>query len=127
LPKDEVNSGDTWTTNDTIDTKSAGNSTWMPVQSDYKYEGIENIDGIDCAKISATLSGTRKMSTQSQGMDIKTSGPFTGTLTLYFAVKEGYLVKESATSKITVKIEIPDQNMIFPVVMTITSTQQIVK
>lgn len=127
LPKDEVNPGDTWTTNDTIDTKSAGNSTWMPVQSDYKYEGIENIDGIDCAKISATLSGTRKMSTQSQGMDIKTSGPFTGTQTLYFAVKEGYLVKESATSKITGKIEIPDQNMIFPVVMTITSTQQIVK
>jgi hypothetical protein len=127
LPKDEVNPGDTWTTNDTIDTKSAGNSTWMPVQSDYKYEGIESIDGIDCAKISATLSGTRKMSTQSQGMDIKTSGPFTGTQTLYFAVKEGYLVKESATSKITGKIEIPDQNMIFPVVMTITSTQQIVK
>jgi hypothetical protein len=127
LPKGEVNPGDTWTTNDTIDTKSTGNSNWMPIQSNYKYEGIETIDGIDCAKITATLSGTRRMSTQSQGMDIKTSGPFTGTSTLFFAIKEGYLVKESVTSKITGKIEIPDQNMIFPVVMTITSTQQIVK
>jgi hypothetical protein len=60
-------------------------------------------------------------------MDIKTSGPFTGTQILLFAVKEGYLVKESVTSKITGKIEIPDQNMNFPVVMTITSTQEIVK
>jgi hypothetical protein len=127
LPKGEVNPGDTWTTNDTIDTKSAGNSTWMPVHAEYKYEVVENIDGIDCAKITASLSGTRKMSTQSQGMDIKTSGPFTGTQTLFFAIKDGYLVKESATSKLTGKIEIPDQNMTFPVVMTITSTQQIVK
>lgn len=127
LPKGEVNPGDTWTTNDTIDTKSAGNTIWMPVQSNFKYEGVETIDGVDCAKITATLSGTRKMSTQSQGMDIKTSGPFTGTTTLFFAVKEGYLVKESSTSKLTGKIEIPDQNMTLPVVMTITSTQEIVK
>ena len=127
LPKAEVNPGDTWTTNDTIDTKSAGNSLWMPLQSICKYEGVENIDGVDCAKITASLSGTRKMSTQSQGMDIKTSGPFTGTQTILFAVKEGYLVKETVTSKITGKIEIPDQNMSFPVIMTITSTQEIVK
>jgi hypothetical protein len=128
LPKGEVNPGDTWTTNDTVDTKSPSNSLWMPVQSNYKYEGIENIDGIDCAKITSTISGTRKMSTQSQGMgDIKTSGPFTGTQTLLFAVKEGYLVKESGTSKLTGNIEIPDQNMSFPVVMTITTTHEIVK
>jgi len=127
LPKGEVNPGDTWTTNDTIDTKSAGNSTWMPVHAEYKYEVVENIDGIDCAKITASLSGTRKMSTQSQGMDIKTSGPFTGTQTLFFAIKDGYLVKESGTTKLNGKIEIPDQNMSFPVVMTITSTQEIVK
>jgi hypothetical protein len=128
LPKGEVNPGDTWTTNDTVDSKSPSNSLWMPVQANYKYEGIENIDGIDCAKISSTISGTRKMSTQSQGMgDIKTSGPFTGTQTLLFAVKEGYLIKESVTSKLTGTIEIPDQNMNFPVVMTITSTHEIVK
>jgi hypothetical protein len=128
LPKNGVNPGDTWATSDTIDSKSQSNSLWMPVQSDFKFEGIENIDGIDCAKITATLSGTRKMSTQSQGMgDIKTSGPFTGTQTLLFAVKEGYLVKETVTSKLTGNIEIPDQNMSFPVVMTITSTHEIVK
>jgi len=97
------------------------------VESSNKFEGIENIDGIDCAKISATLSGSRKMTTQSQGMDILTNGPFTGTLVLLFAVKEGYLIKETVTTKMTGNVEIPSQNMSFPVVMDITSINQNVK
>lgn len=82
---------------------------------------------MDCAKISASLSGTRKMTTQSQGMEIHTNGPFTGTETLFFALNEGFFVKQSVVSKITGNIEIPYQNMSFPVVMTITSTNEIVK
>lgn len=127
LPKVAVKPGDTWVSNDTIDTKTQNNTIWMPVESSNKFEGIENIDGIDCAKISATLSGSRKMTTQSQGMDILTNGPFTGTLVLLFAVKEGYLIKETVTTKMTGNVEIPSQNMSFPVVMDITSINQIVK
>jgi hypothetical protein len=127
LPKNPVKAGDTWTTNDTVDSKSQTNTIWMPVEANYKFEGIEKMDGIDCAKISATLSGTRKMMTQSQGMEIHTSGPFTGTQTLFFAVNEGYFIKQTVVSKMTGNIEIPDQNMSFPVVMTVTSTNEIVK
>jgi hypothetical protein len=128
LPSGEVKPGDTWVTNDTINTNAPTNKVWMPVESTYKFEGVENIGGIDCAKISAILSGTRKMTTQAQGMgDINTSGPFTGTQELLIAVKEGYLIKESVTTKMTGTIEIPDQNMSFPVVMTITSTNEILK
>lgn len=127
LPKNPVKAGDTWTTNDTVDSKSQTNTIWMPVEANYKFEGIEKMDGIDCAKISATLSGTRKMMTQSQGMEIHTSGPFTGTQTLFFDVNEGYFIKQTVVSKMTGNIEIPDQNMSFPVVMTVTSTNEIVK
>lgn len=127
LPNNPVKAGDTWTSKDTVDSKGSPNSIWMPVEASYKFEGIEKVDGIDCAKISATLSGTRKMTTQSQGMEIHTSGPFTGTQTLFFAVNEGYFIKQTVVSKMTGNIEIPDQNMSFPVVMTITSTNQIVK
>jgi hypothetical protein len=88
---------------------------------------MEDVDGVLCAKISATLSGTRKMTTEAQGMTINTTGPYTGTQTLYFAVKEGYLVKETVNTKMTGNIEIPDQNMTFPVVMNITSTNEIEK
>jgi hypothetical protein len=127
LPTGLVKPGDTWVSNDTLDSKSPTSTTWMPVESKYKFEGIENIDGIDCAKISVVLSGTRKMTTQSQGMNIATNGPFTGSRIILIAVKDGYLVRESVTSKMTGKIEIPDQNMSFPVVMDITSVNQIVK
>jgi hypothetical protein len=127
LPKNSVQPGETWTSNDTIDSKSQANSVFMPLEAAYKFEGIEKINGSDCAKITATLTGTRKMTTQSQGMEIHTSGPFTGTQTLYFAVNEGYFVKQTVVSKMTGNIEIPDQNMSFPVVMTITSTNEIIK
>jgi hypothetical protein len=127
LSASAVKPGDTWISNDTVNNKSPNNTIWMPVESKFKYEGIENVNGIDCAKISATLSGTRKMTTQSQGMEIRTSGPFTGTRITLIALKEGYLVKESVTSKMTGNIEIADQNMTFPVVMDITSVNQIVK
>ena len=127
LPKNSVQPGDTWTSNDTIDSKSQTNSVWMPLEAAYKFEGIEKINGSDCAKITATLTGTRKMTTQSQGMEIHISGPFTGTQTLFFAVNEGYFVKQTVVSKMTGNIEIPDQNMSFPVVMTITSTNEIIK
>jgi hypothetical protein len=128
LPAGAVNPGDTWVINDTIDTKTATNTIWMPVESSYKFEGIENIDGVDCAKISATLSGIRKMKNQVQGMgDILTSGPFTGTQTLLISIKDGYLIKESVTTKMKGTMEIPDQNMSFGVVMDVTSTNEIVK
>jgi hypothetical protein len=46
---------------------------------------------------------------------------------MFFAVNEGYFIKQTVVSKMTGNIEIPDQNMSFPVVMTITSTNEIVK
>jgi hypothetical protein len=60
-------------------------------------------------------------------MDIQTSGPYTGTQVLYIALKEGYLMKETVTTKMTGTIEIPDQNMSFPVVMSITASNGLVK
>jgi hypothetical protein len=127
LPKTPVKTGDTWVSNDTIQSKTDNMSLFMPIQSDCKFEGIEKVDGIDCAKISATLSGTRKMVAEPQGMEIHTSGPFTGTQTLYFAINEGYFIRQSIVSKMTGKIEIPDQDMSFPVVMNVTFTNEIVK
>jgi hypothetical protein len=127
LPTNELKPGDTWVANDTINSKSPNNSMYMPVESNYKFDGIENVDGIECAKITATLSGTRKMTTQSQGMEIHTSGPYTGTQVLFIAVNEGFLMKETVMTKMTGTIEIPDQNMSFPVVMSVTATNRIVK
>ena len=127
LPKGPVKIGDSWVSNDTVNSKTSTNTVWMPVEANSKLEGIEKINGIDCARITAELKGTRKMSTQTQGMEIFTNGPFTGTQTILFAIKEGYFIKESVITKMTGTIEIPDQSMSFPVVMDVTSTNEIVK
>jgi hypothetical protein len=128
LPSGAVKPGDTWVVYDTVNTSSKTNKVFMPTESSYRFEGIEQVDGTECAKITATLSGTRKMSNQTQGMgEINTSGPFTGTHVLYFAVKDGYLVKESVTTKMTGNIELPAQGMSFPVVMNVTSTNELRK
>jgi hypothetical protein len=127
LPENPVKPGDTWVVNDTIESKSPTNSMHSPFTSNYKFEGVETINGIECAKISATVSGTRKISTQAQGMDILTNGTFTGTMNILFAVKEGYFVKDSLSSKMTGEIEVVGQGMTFPMVMDITEVKKIAK
>jgi hypothetical protein len=122
LPVKAVKPGETWTQNDTITTKSDVTNSTQIIQSINKFEGIEKINGIDCAKISATLTGTMQTTTQNMGMDIFISGPLQGTVTYYFAVKEGYFIKQESTSKMNGTIEVSGaQSMSIPVVMDISS------
>lgn len=127
LPDMEVKPGDTWTTHDTADIKGETMTRWMPVESNNKFEGIEQYNGFDCAKITADLSGNMKITNEAQGMSINTNGTYTGTRTLLFAVKEGYFIKETIKTKLTGTVEIADQGMSFPLVMDITSTNEMVK
>lgn len=122
LPEKPVSIGDTWIKNDTVTTKSATSNTTQAIQSSNKFEGIEKVNGIDCAKITSTLTGTMQTTTQNQGMDILFKGPLTGTVTLYFAVKEGNFVRREISTKMTGTIDISGaQSMTFPVVMETNS------
>jgi len=128
LPEKGVNPGDTWTKSDSIINKTAVGQTSQIFQSVNKFEGMEKLDGIECAKITSTLTGTMQTTAQNQGMDIFYSGPIQGTVTLYFAVKEGYFVKQISVMRMsgTVSITGP-QNMEFPITMDTTSTLEVKK
>jgi hypothetical protein len=128
VPTGKVKPGDTWTSSDSVNAVSKITTIKSLINSKNKFEGIENIDGIECAKISSTLSGTQIMFTQSQGMDIKTSGSFTGTSVMFFAIKEGYFIKQTVISKLNGNIEMSyPESMTIPVVMDITSVNEIQK
>ncbi len=128
LPTGNVKPGDTWNSTDTVSGKTPTMSRLMVQNSVNKFEGIEKINEIDCAKISSKLSGTMYMTTQTQGMDIVTNGPFTGSGTLFFAIKEGYFVRQTVTSRMTGTIDITGpQSMTFPLVMDITSVNEVKK
>jgi hypothetical protein len=121
LPENPVKPGDTWTKNDSIIDKSSTTRTSQVFQSTTKFEGIEKINGVECAKLTSTLTGTMETTTQNQGMDIFYSGPFQGTVTLYFAVNEGYPVKQETSTKMNGTVEISGpQNMTFPIEMVTT-------
>jgi hypothetical protein len=127
LPVNDVNIGDKWITNDTSDIKNEYNSRYMPVESNCVFEGYEDIDGIRCAKITASIKGTMKITNQSQGMEVTSSGDLTGERALYFAVDKGYYVKEIVKYKMNGTVEIADQGMSFPVVMDITTTNELIR
>jgi hypothetical protein len=127
IPAAPVKPGDKWVARDTANTKTATMTRYMPVESNYTFEGTEKFNGVDCAKITAALTGSMKMTNQAQGMDISTNGIFTGTKTLYFDIKDGYFINETTVTKMIGKIEITNQGMSFPVVMTITATNEMVK
>ena len=127
LPDKAVKIGDTWVTHDTSNIKSETMSRWMPVESNCKFEGYEDLEVIRCAKISATLNGTMKITNQSQGMEVTSSGTFTGERSLYFAVDKGYYIREVVKSKMNGMVEIADQGMSFPVVMDITTTNELIR
>jgi len=127
IPASPLKPGDKWVTHDTANTKTTTMTRYMPVESKYTFEGTEKFNGVDCAKITAALSGSMKMTNQAQGMDISTNGTFTGTKTLFFDIKDGYFINEITDTKMTGNIEITNQGMSFPVVMTISATNEMVK
>ncbi len=128
LPATPVTAGYTWTTTDTINTNTQTMTLFMIVKSENKIEGFEPVNGTECIKIVSVLSGSREMRIQNQGMDIKMMGPFTGSGTLLFAPSKGYFLKHLVSTKMdgTMEITYPDA-MSFPVVMDMTSVNEVVK
>jgi hypothetical protein len=128
LPEKEIKPGDMWTTNDTVNSKGTTMSVIQIVKADQKYEGIVEIDGLKCAKITASVSGIREQKGENQGMDIFIKGTFTGTSEIYFAVKEGFMVKEVSNSKMVGNVEISGaQNMTMPLTADTKSVKYLKK
>jgi hypothetical protein len=90
-----------------------------------KLEGFETVNGIECAKISSQHSGKISMKIQSQGNDLSIKGPFTGTSEFLFAVKEGYFIKMTSSTKVNGIQEMTSpQAMTFPIVMDVKSVNE---
>lgn len=126
LPDEPVKQGYTWSTTDTIDNKTKLNSTFLIVTAQNTFEGMEKINGADCVKITSNLQGTRLMNIQTQGVELKTSGPFTGKSEMYFSPADGYFLKYSVTTTMKGEIEmISPQSMTIPVIMDMTSVNEV--
>jgi hypothetical protein len=98
LPGKAVKVGDSWPSSYVIEEKSGPTSVRMEFQSLNTLEGWETVDGMQCARITAKVTGTISGTGKQQGFDTSTDGTAKGKDVWYFAVKEGIYVK--ATSEL---------------------------
>ena len=98
----------------------------MKTKFENKLEGTEKVNGYDCIKISSNLSGTQIILTQSEGMDVKVTGPFTGTAVLYFSAAEGYFIRYSSTIKMKGNVEVMSMAMTVPIELEMTSETNVI-
>lgn len=127
LPGKPVQVGDSWPSSYVIEEKSGPTSMRLEFQSVNTLEGWENVDGMECVRIAATVTGTISGSGKQQGMDTSTDGESKGKDVWYFAVKEGIFVK--AVSELTTKMTTAltgGQSVTIPTTQTRTSEVKLV-
>ena len=121
LPGKPVKVGDTWPSSDSFDQ----GSTSMSIRSASQYvntlEGFETVDGMECARISAQITGTVSGTGNQGGMDLTMSGTSKGKMVWYFAVKEGIFVKATTETTSEVSVDVSAAGMTIPVTGTIKS------
>lgn len=125
LPEKPVKPGDTWNSTDSSTLKTALMTQTILSNTINKLEGIETIDGVECAKIVKEGTGTFSMSLQSQGMDINIKGPFSRTSDCLVSIKEGCLISQSSSMKITGNLNILSMGMEMPITMQIKDATKI--
>lgn len=88
-----IKMGDSWTTSGTLDIAEGNNQIKINLESVNTLDGFEVIDGYECVRIKADVTGTMEGEGEAQGMSLIMEGQGEGTDTWYFAYKEGILVK----------------------------------
>jgi hypothetical protein len=96
LPAGPVVVGDSWTATDSIVETSDDGEMLIVLNHTHTLSGYETVDGMECAKITNTFTGTITGSGVEQGMQLTSEAGIEGTETWYFAYKEGIFVGTSA-------------------------------
>lgn len=90
-----VKLGDTWTSTDTITEKTDQLEVRIIFESVNTLEGFETVDGLECVKVTAGITGTIEGEGEQMGLGLTVKGDLEGKGTWYFAYKEGILVKDT--------------------------------
>jgi len=122
-----VTMGDTWNTSGTLDIDDGNNQIKINLESVNILDGFEVIDGYECVRIKADVTGTIEGEGEAQGMSLIIEGEGEGTDTWYFAYKEGILVKVISEFYIDGNIDVTSANMSIPMKQEMKMTLSMVK
>ena len=100
LPDRPVKVGDTWNSTTVIaDVRDA--TITYELTSVNTFRGVETVDGVECAKITAAVSGEMTGEARDKGTDITFKGIYDGSDVWYFAYKEGRLVSRDSRGSVS--------------------------
>jgi hypothetical protein len=114
-----VKVGGSWTTRDTINVEEGNSKIQITFKNDNTLVGYETVNGMECAKMTAVVTGKLTGEGEQGGAALIFEGDVTGEDTWYFAYKEGVFVKTSSTGTIkgTITAGGP-QGMVIPMTQT---------
>jgi len=116
LPTDRVKIGDTWSDSEQMSMPQGGMDVNIKTSSVSTLQGIETVDGIECMKITTTLTGTLKGEGTQMGMDMVFEGDLEGNSTWYFDFKKGRFIKLDAENMMEGTVEVTGaQTMTIPI------------
>jgi hypothetical protein len=116
LPDHPVKIGDSWMDIDSITTPQGGLDITIKRESNLTFTGFEQVEGIECAKITVKGTGTIDGSGQQMGMDVALEGDLEISGTLFFAYKKGLFVKTTTETFTEMTAALSGQmNMTIPI------------
>lgn len=117
LPEGPVTVGDTWPATVEIVEQSGESNVVITIDAVNTLAGFDVVDGLECAMITAVLTGTIEGEGTQQGMAWTMQSDMDGAGTWYFAYKEGIVVSDvtGGTADGAIVVHAPNGEMIMPV------------
>jgi len=91
-----VKVGDSWASTDTINIDQGNAQIKIISENANTLDGYETVDGVECARIVADVTGTVSGEGEQMGAPLVFEGTMSGTEIWYFAYKEGHLVSSES-------------------------------
>jgi hypothetical protein len=127
LPGKPVQIGDTWPSSDVIEEKTGSVTVRIDLKNVNTLEGLETVDGIECARISTQVTGTLTGAGSQMGQDLTFAGTMKGKNVWFFAVKEGFYVKAATEATTEMSIDVAAAGMTIPMTQTSKAEAKLIK
>jgi hypothetical protein len=114
LPDKPLKTGDTWDHKGDTTTKEGAINIHAISETVNTFAGLEVVDGIECAKITAKTSATFEGKGKQMGSDLVIKGESKSNSTWYFDYKTGVFVKRTSISSSLGSVKVVAQNMDLP-------------
>jgi len=122
-----VKIGDSWPDESTIIEKNDSGEAVIHFTGTSTLAGFESIDGMECVKITTEGTGTIESKAEQQGMELVTTGEIQGTVTWFFAYKEGLFIRQINEGTVEGTVDVPSQGVQIPYTREATSEIKLVK